>query len=159
MQTVLTAYAEQGIKLAIESKPVKHINFRIKSIDEAPFTSLLSVSYPMRMPQHLLMQSLEHRLAWAIDCQQKQRKLKELKPKKPAYINDIKDLANLTLESNIYFEGQQVVLKDLLLKRDWMLAKLYSIFTNFGSLNLSKIAKRFGKTKWVNPPAESRPTP
>ena len=93
MQTVLTAYAEQGIKLAIESKRVKHINFRIKSIDEAPFTSLLSVSYPMRMPQHLLMQSLEHRLAWAIDCQQKQRKLKELKPKKPAYINDIKDLA------------------------------------------------------------------
>ena len=116
MQTVFTAYAEQGIKLAIESKRVKHINFRIKSIDEAPFTSLLSVSYPMRMPQHLLMQSLEHRLAWAIDCQQKQRKLKELKPKKPAYINDIKDLANLTLESNIYFEGQQVVLKDLLLK-------------------------------------------
>ncbi|WP_278932503.1 hypothetical protein [Moraxella osloensis] len=113
MQTVLTAYAEQGIKLAIESKRVKHINFRIKSIDEAPFTSLLSVSYPMRMPQHLLMQSLEHRLAWAIDCQQKQRKLKELKPKKPAYINDVKDLANLTLESNIYFEGQQVVLKDL----------------------------------------------
>ena len=80
MQTVLTAYAEQGIKLAIESKRVKHINFRIKSIDEAPFTSLLSVSYPMRMPQHLLMQSLEHRLAWAIDCQQKQRKLKQLKP-------------------------------------------------------------------------------
>lgn len=78
MQTVLTAYAEQGIKLAIESKRVKHINFRIKSIDEAPFTSLLSVSYPMRMPQHLLMQSLEHRLAWAIDCQQKQRKLKQL---------------------------------------------------------------------------------
>ena len=36
----------------------------------------------MRMPQHLLIQSFEHRLAWAIDCQQKQRKkLKELKPK------------------------------------------------------------------------------
>ena len=113
MQTVLTAYAEQGIKLAIESKRVKHINFRIKSIDEAPFTSLLSVSYPMRMPQHLLRQSLEHRLAWAIDCQQKQRKLKELKPKKPAYINDIKDLANLTLESNIYFEGQKMTVQAL----------------------------------------------
>lgn len=113
MQTVLTAYAEQGIKLAIESKRVKHINFRIKSIDEAPFTSLLSVSYPMRMPQHLLMQSLEHRLAWAIDCQQKQRKLKQLKPKKPAYINDVKDLANLTLESNIYFEGQKMTVQAL----------------------------------------------
>jgi len=113
MQTVLTAYAEQGIKLAIESKRVKHINFRIKSIDEAPFTSLLSVSYPMRMPQHLLMQSLEHRLAWAIDCQQKQRKLKELKPKKPAYINDVKDLANLTFESNIYFEGQKMTVQVL----------------------------------------------
>ena len=81
MQTVLTAYAEQGIKLAIESKPVKHINFRIKSIDEAPFTSLLSVSYPMRMPQHLLMQSLEHRLAWAIDCQQNNENSKNLNPK------------------------------------------------------------------------------
>lgn len=113
MQTVLTAYAEQGIKLAIESKPVKHINFRIKSIDEAPFTSLLSVSYPMRMPQHLLMQSLEHRLAWAIDCQQKQLKRQKTQPKKVTYFNDVKDLANLTLESDVYFKGKKTTVREL----------------------------------------------
>ena len=81
MQTVLTAYAEQGIKLAIESKRVKHINFRIKSIDEAPFTSLLSVSYPMRMPQHLLMQSLEHRLHGQSTASKNNENSKNLNPK------------------------------------------------------------------------------
>ena len=113
MQTVLTAYAEQGIKLAIESKRVKHINFRIKPIDEAPFTHLLSVSYPLRMPQPLLLQSLTNRLPWAVACQKRQQVRQKNAPKQSAYINDVKDLAGLTLASDVFYLGQTVALREL----------------------------------------------
>ena len=50
MQSILHAYAEQGIKLTLAGKRVKNINFRLKPMTEAPFTSLLAVSYPYQMP-------------------------------------------------------------------------------------------------------------
>lgn len=115
MQNVLQAYAEQGIKLAIESKRVKNINFRIKPIEDGTFTSLLSVSYPLRMPQKLLIQTLKNRLAWAVECQQKQFKLKENQPKKSDYFNDMNDLAHLTLDSEVFYQGQKITVNKLLL--------------------------------------------
>lgn len=114
MQNVLQAYAEQGIKLAIEPKRVKNINFRIKPIDEAPFTHLLSVSYPLRMAQPLLLQSLTNRLPWAVECQKRQQTHQKNAPKQSGYINDVKDLAGLTLASEVFYLGQKVALRDLL---------------------------------------------
>lgn len=114
MQNVLQAYAEQGIKLAIEAKRVKNINFRIKPIDEAPFTHLLSVSYPLRMAQPLLLQSLTNRLPWAVACQKRQQTRQKNASKQSGYINDVKDLAGLTLETDVFYLGQKVALRDLL---------------------------------------------
>lgn len=115
MQKIIQTYAQQGIKLTIIPKRVKNINFRIKPINEAPFTSLMVVSYPIRMPQTLLFQSLQNRLDWAIDCQQKQLNQKNI-PKKSTYFNDIRALENITLESDIYFEGEKITVQNLLEK-------------------------------------------
>lgn len=115
LETILNIYTQHNIKLSITPKRVKNINFRIKPINEPPFTSLLVVSYPVRMPQNLLIQSLQNRLDWAIDCQQKQFNKKNLS-KKSTYFNDIQTLENLTLESEIYFEGEKITVQNLLEK-------------------------------------------
>lgn len=112
LKQILDSYAHAKIKVEIQAKKVKNINFRIKSINEPPFTSLLMVSYLTRMSQNLLAQSLQNRLSWAIDCQQKLQ-AKQQKQKKSLYFNDIKDLQNLTPDSEIYFVGQKTTVQDL----------------------------------------------
>lgn len=117
---ILQDYAKHGIKIHIEAKKVKNINFRLKPLnpnDEPPFTTLMTVSYPVRLPKNTLIQSLQNRLRWAIHCQQ-QLKRQENKPKKSPYSNDIKDLLDLTLDSEVYFAGQKVMLKDLLIQHN-----------------------------------------
>lgn len=81
LKQILDSYAHAKIKVEIQAKKVKNINFRIKPINGPQFTSLLMVSYPTRMSQNLLAQSLQNRLSWAIDCQQKLQ-AKQQKPKK-----------------------------------------------------------------------------
>lgn len=68
-ETLLKQYAKHGIKITLTPKRVKNINFRLKSISEPPFTTLMTVSYPVRLPKSALIQSLQNRLNWAIDCQ------------------------------------------------------------------------------------------
>lgn len=114
---ILRNYARHGIKLQIEAKKAKNINFRLKPINEPPFTTLMTVSYPTRLPKNVLIESLTNRLTWAIDCQQKQFKRQENTPKKANYYNDIKDLGNLTLDSEIFYQGQKIVVKKLLMEK------------------------------------------
>ena len=119
IEAVLQTYANHGIRLQLEAKKVKNINFRLKPLNptnDPPFTTLMAVSYPARLLKSALIESLQNRLTWAIDCQQKQLKRQENKPKQSVYFNDIKDLENLTPDSEVYFAGQKVVLKELLLK-------------------------------------------
>lgn len=111
---ILQKYAEQGIKLTIAPKRVKNINFRLRPIDEAPFSSLLTVSYPNRMPQKRLFQSLQNRYAWAVDCQAKQQILQQ-QPKTLRYLNDTRQIEALTLESEIFYQGKKMAVKDLLI--------------------------------------------
>lgn len=113
---IIQQFAQHGIKLDITAKKVKNINFRIKPIDENMFTSLLTVSYPYQMPEQVLLQSLQNRLTWAIDCQTqllKKRQATKLEPTKPSYFNDISQLQGLTLASEIYFEGQKTTVQAL----------------------------------------------
>ena len=70
---VLQVYAEQGIKLNVLPKRVKNINFRLTALDDPPFISLLSVSYPIRLSKKNLVNALLNRLDWAVDCQTKQK--------------------------------------------------------------------------------------
>lgn len=114
MQKLLQNYAQHGIKITLTPKRVKNINFRLKPIDEPPFFTLMAVSYPPNLPQTALIQSLQNRLTWAIDCQQKQQKRQENKPKQSAYFNDIKDLENLTLDSEVFYQGEKWRLADLI---------------------------------------------
>lgn len=118
---VVQDYAKHGIKLSLMPKRVKNINFRLMPLpvserDEPPFTTLMAVSYPVRLSKNTLIQSLQNRLTWAINCQQQQLKRQENKPKKSPYFNDSKDLENLTLDSAVYFEGQTIILQDLLIQ-------------------------------------------
>ncbi|MFW2178420.1 MULTISPECIES: M48 family metallopeptidase [unclassified Moraxella] len=114
LNSLLSTYANANIKLIIEPKKVKNINFRLKPLDnDAPFTTLMTVSYPVQLPKQALIQSLQNRLAWAIDFQQKQHKRQKFKPKKSTYFNDIQDLQNLTLDSDIYFEGEKITVQAL----------------------------------------------
>ena len=95
MQTVLTAYAEQGIKLTIESKPIS-ISYQI---DYETVYQLAQRVYPMRM-DNTCWCNVENLAsdAWAIDSAKK-RKLKELKPKNLLYQYFSNNLANLIFES------------------------------------------------------------
>ncbi len=115
MQSILHAYAEQGIKLTLAGKRVKNINFRLKPMTEAPFTSLLAVSYPYQMPKPVLLQSLQNRLPWAIDCQaQLLKKRQSCKhPRQRRYFNDIAQLQGLTLDSEVYLAGQKTTVQAL----------------------------------------------
>lgn len=113
MKDILLNYSRYGIKIDLTLKKVKNINFRLKSINEPPFTTLMTVSYPTYLPTKNLIESLQNRLAWAIDCQQKQLKRQKTQPKKVTYFNDVKDLANLTLESDVYFKGKKTTVREL----------------------------------------------
>lgn len=119
MQKLLQDYAQHGIKITLTPKRVKNINFRLKPLplnekDETPFTTLMTVSYPARLPKSALIESLQNRLAWAINCQQKQFKRQENKPKQSTYFNDIKDLENLTLDSEVFYQGEKISVNALL---------------------------------------------
>lgn len=138
MQNVFIQYAKLGIKLSLIPKRVKNINFRIKLIvpisdvttvkpvtpllDYPPFTSEMSVSYPYRLAQNLLEKSLTDRLNWAIDCQ-KQQLSKQQNPSenknfpKNRHFNDISQMADLTLQSEVYFLGKKWQVADLLVEK------------------------------------------
>lgn len=116
MQKIFETYAQHGIQLAITPKRIKNINFRLKPLyptDEPPFTTLMTVSYPIQLPKNALIQSLYNRLAWAIDCQRQQLKRQSSNLKKSTYFNDIKDLKDLTLENSVYFEGKKITVHAL----------------------------------------------
>lgn len=119
-EEVFALYAQYGIKIQLIAKQVKNINFRLKPIPleshAHPVTSLLTVSYPARMPDKLLLESLKTRLTWAIACQSqllKKRQIVENNPKQTLYFNDINDLQNLTLNSEIYFVGEKITVQAL----------------------------------------------
>ena len=116
LNNILAHYLTLGFKIELHPKNVKNINFRLKSLnqkEEPLFTTLMLVSYPAHLPTKSLVQSLQDRLTWAIDCQQKQAKRQESSPKKSIYFNDIKDLEGLTLDSEVYFEGQKISVQAL----------------------------------------------
>ena len=114
---VLQVYAEQGIKLNVLPKRVKNINFRLTALDDPPFISLLSVSYPIRLSKKNLVNALLNRLDWAVDCQTKQKAKQQQKQAAniPTHVNDISELANVSLKSQVFYQGQQVVVQDLLI--------------------------------------------
>lgn len=109
-------YAEHGIKVDITAKKVKNINFRLKPLnptDEPPFTTLMTVSYPVRLPKNALIQSLQNRLNWAIDCQNQQIERANTPPKL-AYYNDLSQIRTINLESEVYFLGEKWRVMDLM---------------------------------------------
>lgn len=138
MQNIFIQYAKLRIKLKLIPKRVKNINFRIKLIapisgvatvkpvmplwDKTPFISEMSVSYPHHLAQNLLEKSLTDRLNWAIDCQKLQLSKSQKQPEnktfpKHRHFNDIRQMTDLTLQSEVYFLGKRWVLANLLVEK------------------------------------------
>lgn len=139
MQKLLQDYAQHGIKITLTPKRVKNINFRLTPLPvnergENPFTLQMAVSYPPNLPQTALIQSLQNRLNWAIDCQKKQlakQDNKQTTPKQSTYFNDINDLESLTLDSDIFYQGERISVNALF-------QTVFSSQTNISQTDFSK---------------------